>query len=299
MLPRTDLALEIRERFKESNIEIDGVAIEELYTKDDSIKVTTVDIINDNGSKVMSRPIGQYITIENINKHDNNKNIILNGCLYNEEDMKEILGHYINKLTHHINDKKLLIVGLGNKDVTPDSLGPLVIDQVNVTRHIINEFGEDAISIAAIAPGVMGQTGMEAGEIVKAIVEELNINIVIVIDALAARSINRLNNTIQLTNTGICPGAGVGNNRKELNKNTLGVEVVAIGVPTVVDATTIVSEALEQYMIKQGLETDEIKSFNTEVKKEVMKGMFVTPKDIDECVKIISRIIAQSINEFL
>lgn len=292
MLPRTDLAVEIGEKYREDNVEIEGVVIEE-YAKEDLVKVTTVDIVNENGSKAMSRPIGRYITIEILD----GKDMCVGSMVL--ESMRDVLTKNIEEMIKKVENKRILIVGLGNKDVTPDSLGPLVIEEVNVTRHIIREYGEDIINISAIAPGVMGQTGMEVGEIVEAIVKELDINIVIAIDALAARSINRLNRTIQLTNTGICPGAGVGNNRKELSKKTLGAEVVAIGVPTVVDATTIVNDTLEQYLSKQGFDIEEIQAFNDNVRKEVIDNMFVTSKDIDECIRIISRIIGQSLNRLL
>ena len=139
---------------------------------------------------------------------------------------------------------------------------------------------------------------MEAKEIIKAIVKDMDINLVIVIDALAARSVYRLNTTIQLTNTGISPGSGVGNNRKALNSDSLGIPIIAIGVPTVVDAYTIVNDMLEHFMEKQGFNPDEISSFNQEIRTENIINMFVTPKYIDEAVKDISRIIADSINEF-
>ena len=139
---------------------------------------------------------------------------------------------------------------------------------------------------------------MEAKEIIKAIVKDMDINLVIVIDALAARSVYRLNTTIQLTNTGISPGSGVGNNRKALNSDSLGIPIIAIGVPTVVDAYTIVNDMLEHFMEKQGFNPDEISRFNQEIRTENIINMFVTPKDIDEAVKDISRIIADSINEF-
>lgn len=294
--PRTDLALEIREKYENDNVEISGVKIKEEYLSNKKIKVSIVDIVNEHGAYIMQRDMGRYITIENL--------LGDKGAHLDKEGLKETLVRHLQELTKDIESKKILVVGLGNKDVTPDSLGPLVTEQIFVTRHLIKEYGNDfqeeneIENIAAIAPGVMGQTGMEAKEIIKAIVNDMDINLVIVIDALAARSVYRLNTTIQLTNTGISPGSGVGNNRKALNSDSLGIPVIAIGVPTVVDAYTIVNDMLENFMKKQGFNSEEISSFNQEIRTENIINMFVTPKDIDEAVKDISRIIADSINEF-
>ena len=294
--PRTDLALEIREKYENDNVEISGVKIKEEYSSNKKIKVSIVDIVNKHGASIMQRDVGRYVTIENMIKGTDSD--------LDKEGLKKVLIRHLQELTKDIESKKILVVGLGNKDVTPDSLGPLVTEQIFVTRHLIKEYGNDfqeenkIENIAAIAPGVMGQTGMEAKEIIKAIVKDMDINLVIVIDALAARSVYRLNTTIQLTNTGISPGSGVGNNRKALNSDSLGIPIIAIGVPTVVDAYTIVNDMLEHFMEKPGFNPDEISSFNQEIRTENIINMFVTPKDIDEAVKDISRIIADSINEF-
>ena len=294
--PRTDLALEIREKYENDNVEISGVKIKEEYSSNKKIKVSIVDIVIKHGASIMQRDVGRYVTIENMIKGTDSD--------LDKEGLKKVLIRHLQELTKDIESKKILVVGLGNKDVTPDSLGPLVTEQIFVTRHLIKEYGNDfqeenkIENIAAIAPGVMGQTGMEAKEIIKAIVKDMDINLVIVIDALAARSVYRLNTTIQLTNTGISPGSGVGNNRKALNSDSLGIPIIAIGVPTVVDAYTIVNDMLEHFMEKQGFNPDEISSFNQEIRTENIINMFVTPKDIDEAVKDISRIIADSINEF-
>lgn len=303
--PRTDLALEIREKYEKDNVEIKGVIINEEYIDKGKIKVSIVDIVNKNGASLMGRPIGRYITIENNVDKTKEVNINENSKLVNEDiQLKKVLIEHLQELTKNIKNKKILVVGLGNKDVTPDSLGPLVTEQIFATRHLIKEFGENfkkqnhIENIAAISPGVMGQTGMEAKEIIQAITKTVDINLVIVIDALAARSVSRLNCTFQITNTGISPGSGVGNNRKALNQDSLGVPVIAIGVPTVVDAYTIVNDMLEQFMLKQGFNDDEINDFNMQLRNENILNMFVTPKDIDEAIKNISRIIAESINEF-
>ena len=152
-----------------------------------------------------------------------------------------------------------------------------------------------AISIA-ISPGVMAQTGMETVEIIKGIIKETNPKLIIVIDALASRSINRLNTTVQLTDAGISPGSGVGNNRKALNEETLGIRVIAVGVPTVVDAGTIVADTLTKYMESTGFNEEDIFKFISEVNSSQMYNMFVTPKNIDELVKQISFTISEALN---
>ena len=180
----------------------------------------------------------------------------------------------------------VLVVGLGNREVTPDALGPEVIGNLYITRHILREYGEYAFpdkkvaAISGIVPGVMAQTGMETLEIIKGIINETSPQLVIAIDALAARSVKRLGRTIQIADTGINPGSGVGNHRKGLNKETLGVPVVAIGVPLVVDAATIVYDACQ--------DADKIPNG--------IVGMFVTPKNIDEMVKSLSYTISEALN---
>jgi spore protease len=196
----------------------------------------------------------------------------------------------------------VLIVGLGNREVTPDALGPYVVDNLFVTRHLIKEYGNEFKvknrlgNVSAISPGVMGQTGMETAEIIKGIIEETHPKLIIVVDALAARSISRLNTTIQLTDTGISPGSGIGNNRNALNAETLGIKVIALGVPTVVDAVTIVADTLTQYMEKTGFEEKEIDQFVSEIRGQQMDNMFVTPKNIDEAVKRISYTVSEALN---
>lgn len=289
---RTDLALEIREKYEQDNVEISGVRLRESYESDNRIKNTIVDIVNMHGEKKMGRPIGKYITIENVSKEELTKK--------DEKIIVGIIKEYLLELSQKIKEKKILVVGLGNKEVTPDSLGPLVAKKLNVTRHLKKEYMDiftEVDNVAALAPGVMGQTGMEVSEIIRAIVNNIDINLVIAIDALASRSIARLNNAIQITNTGIAPGSGVGNNRKQLDEKTLGVPVIALGIPTVVDAMTIVGDILENALSRQGFKQDEIISFNNEIRRESIENMFVTPKNIDELMIKNSSLIARSINE--
>ena len=272
---------------------IKGVVVDEDYDEKTEIKVTTVVIKNKHGAEMMQKPVGTYITIEAPKLKESDES-------YHEPVTKEVAKH-IKKLAKDVKEKEILIVGLGNREVTPDILGPMVVDNLFVTRHLIREFGEEFQkkhklgNVAAIAPGVMAQTGMETSEIVKGVVKETNPKLLIVIDALAARSVNRLNTTIQITDTGISPGSGVGNHRKALNKESLGIDVIALGVPTVVDAATIVHDTLEEFMSKKGFKEEEVDQFTREVAEETMHNMFVTPKNVDETVKNMSTTLSKAI----
>ena len=294
-MPRTDLALEARESFEDDDVEIQGVILDEDYDEEKDIRVTTVIVKDQKGADVMGKPIGTYITIEAPKLQEDDESF--------HEPITDEIVKYIKKVAANIEETQVLIAGLGNREVTPDALGPQVVDNLFVTRHLIREFGEkfkernNLGNVSAISPGVMGQTGMESSEILRGIIHEIKPKLIIVIDALAARSINRLNTTIQITNTGISPGSGVGNNRNALNKESLGVEVIAIGVPTVVDAATIVNDTMEQYMKKQGLGEQEIYQFLGEVNQQTMSNMFVTPKNIDESIKRISFTISEALNK--
>ena len=224
---RTDLALESREIFKKNNNleEIDGVEIENKEI-DENLKVTKVNITNQNGEQSIGKPIGTYITIDIQKLRLAEEAEIQKSAEVLSDELKEI----INK---HIESKDdILVVGLGNMYVTPDSLGPKVINDIDVTRHIIKYLpqyiDENSRPVSAISPGVLGTTGIETLEILEGVVKEIKPKLLIVIDALASRSIERISSTIQLSDTGIVPGAGVGNTRKEISKSTLGIPVVAI-----------------------------------------------------------------------
>ena len=224
---RTDLALERREIFRKNNNleEIDGIEIENKEI-DLNLKVTKVDITNQNGEQAIGKPIGTYITIDIQKLRLAEEAEIQKSAEILSEELKEI----INK---HIESKDdILVVGLGNIYVTPDSLGPKVINDIDVTRHIIKYLpqyiDENSRPVSAISPGVLGTTGIETLEILEGVVKEIKPKLLIVIDALASRSIERISSTIQISDTGIVPGAGVGNTRKEISKNTLGIPVIAI-----------------------------------------------------------------------
>lgn len=305
---RTDLALEKKERFESDNVEIQGVVVEEFYDETLEIKITNVEITTEKGSKVMGKPVGTYITIEAPNMCDPDEG-------YHRE-ISRVLATQIQQLLPMMRELSILVVGLGNRLVTPDALGPGVVDNLCVTRHIVKEYGkyamgEDEVNlISAIVPGVMGQTGMETVEIIKGVVDETKPDCVIVIDALAARSTKRLSRTIQIADTGIHPGSGVGNHRRGINQDTLGIPVIGIGVPTVVDAATIVNDTMENFI--EAMENSEmlqgvgkiLKSYDSNEKYELIReliaphlnGMFVTPKNVDETVKRISYTISESLN---
>ena len=310
---RTDLAMEQKERFESDHVEVSGVVLEEEYDEEREIKITTVRIETENGAKMMGKPVGTYLTLEAPNMAAADEG-------YHRE-ISETLAGFLEKYMKDTEENQekgysVLVVGLGNREVTPDALGPYVVDQLNVTRHIVQEYGRYAVGkggsriVSAIVPGVMAQTGMESAEIIRGIVNETTPDLIMVIDALAARSTKRLNRTIQISDAGIYPGAGVGNHRSEITKDTMGIPVIAIGVPTVVDAATIVNDTMENFIT--ALETSEtlkgvgvvLQGYNSAEKYELVKeliaphlnGMFVTPKDIDDTVRRISYTISEAMN---
>ena len=289
---RTDLALEATERFKEENVEVHGVEVREKYDKEKDVRTTVVRITTENGAKTMGKPQGTYITIEapDLSVPDED---------YHREISEEV-AHHLKELIDFSQQQSVLVVGLGNQDITADSLGPRAVGNIHMTRHVIREYGLKSCShmkmhqISGIVPGVMAQTGMETLEIVQGVVAETKPAVVIAIDALAARSTARLNRTIQITDTGISPGSGVGNHREGLNEENLSVRVIGIGVPTVVDAATIVHDSMANLL--DALEEEEQKEFLEEMISPKLYTMFVTPKDVDETVKYLSFTISEGLN---
>lgn len=289
---RTDLALEARERFEEENVEVRGVEVEESYNEEKDIRTTVVKITTENGARTMGRPQGTYITIESEGLSAPDED-------YHREVSAEISRH-LCQLIGLEKEKSVLVVGLGNQGITADSLGPEVIQNLRMTRHLIREYGlkstgkEVLHEISGIVPGVMAQTGMETSEIIEGVVHITRPDVVIAIDALAARSTKRLNRTIQITDTGIHPGSGVGNHRNGLTEENLQVKVIGIGVPTVVDAATIVHDSMAHLL--EALEETEQKEFLEEMISPHLHGMFVTPKDVDETIKYLSFTISEGLN---
>ena len=304
---RTDLALEVRESYEEDDIRLRGVKVEEQSDKQKEIYTTIVHIETENGAKAMGKPVGIYITIEAPNMSSPDEG-------YHREISIEFAKH-LRKMLGKERDS-ILVVGLGNREVTPDALGPNVVNNLHITRHMIKEYGrlpsdvEKTGEISAIVPGVMGQTGMETLEIIKGVVQETHPKVVIAVDALAARSTRRLNRTIQITDTGINPGSGVGNHRNAINEETVGIPVIAVGVPTVVDAATIVNDTMEELIEQMDhsenmqrlggtlgtLDQAEKHQMIRELISPHLNTMFVTPKDIDETVKYLSYTISEGLN---
>ena len=311
---RTDLALEEKERFASDNVEVQGVVLEEEYDEENEIRLTRVVIETENGAKIMGKPTGIYLTLESpdlaLEVEENSRVLQERIC----DCIRELIFHKIS--CEDRKELKILFVGLGNRAVTPDALGPYVTDNLCATRHIVKEYGKYAMGmqhvnlVSTLAPGVMGQTGMETVEVVRGVVKETKPDLVIAVDALAARNSRRLNRTIQIADTGIHPGSGVGNHRNGITRESIGVPVIGIGVPTVVDAATIVNDTMENLIL--ALESSEalksvgevLRSYNAAEKYELIKeliaphlnGMFVTPKDVDEMVKQISYTISEGLN---
>ena len=276
---RTDLALETTERFAEENTEIRGVEIQEEYDEEKDVRTTVVKIVTENGAKAMGRPQGTYITIEAPDLSEPDED-------YHREISEEI-SVYLKQLIDLKKEKSILVVGLGNAGITADALGPHVVENLRMTHEKMH-------CVSGIVPGVMAQTGMETAEIIQGVVAETKPDVVIAIDALAARSVRRLNRTIQITDTGIHPGSGVGNHRNGLTEENLQVKVIGIGVPTVVDAATIVLDSMAHLL--DALEEAEQKEFLEEMIAPNLYSMFVTPKDVDETVKYLSFTISEGLN---
>lgn len=309
--PRTDLAIEISDVLKldkAEDYEIPGVEITSKAFEEDRIKVTRVSIVNEEGEAQMGKPKGDYITIECPEIKVNNPSL--------HEKVIDLLSKAIQELLpeHKGHPLNVLVIGLGNRFATPDTLGPKVANQVFVTRHVALKAPEliedDVAHLSSFAPSVMGLTGIETAEIIRGVVENVKPDCIIAIDALAARHVSRINSTIQISDTGIAPGAGVGNKRKELNEETIGCKVIAIGVPTVVDTATLVSDTLSEIikqLVKQAEHSPVFDMLNSvseqdhyELVKESLgdeiKELFVTPKEIDEIIEYLSSIISNGIN---
>lgn len=291
---RTDLALEATESVrKQASGQMRGITIDEYDSMED-VHISKVVILSKNAAKNMGKPMGTYITLEAPRLQESDED-------YHREISKELARLLQSVLPGIEEEKSILVVGLGNRDVTADSLGPCTVDNLFVTRHIIKEYGKKAYGttkihqISALVPGVMAKTGMETAEIIKGVIKETTPDIVVVIDALAARSTKRLNRTVQITDTGIHPGSGVGNHRNALTKESLGVPVIAIGIPMVVDAGTIVSDALEKLAEEYDGGRASLDYFRNSTDTQ-LHNMYVTAKNIDETTKRLSFTLSEAIN---
>ncbi|MCC0631677.1 MULTISPECIES: GPR endopeptidase [unclassified Clostridioides] len=307
---RTDLALEASEMCEKSQegSSIPGVEIE---TKElENCIVTKVEVIDEQGSEIMNKDIGKYITLEsNLMKFDDDES---------REEMISYLKDELVDVFGQDKNKKTLVIGLGNRNITSDALGPKSVSKTLVTRHLFKnynkDYDDDFTEVSALSPGVMGVTGIETSEVVKSLVEKVKPDRVVAIDALASRKMERVNSTIQISTAGISPGGGVGNTRKSLTKETLGVDVIAIGVPTVVDAATLTIDVLDMAidnLISQSEETESFYNMLKKLKEEEKyhlikdsldpydKNLIVTPKDIDDTIENLSIIISEGLNRSL
>ena len=305
---RTDLAIEARELAQQNAQEADQLEGVDVKTKEDpDYFLTHVRIHSEEGSRLMGKPKGDYITLESEKLKENDVE-----C---HEKIIKILAENIRSLVKFGEDDCILVAGLGNWNITPDALGPKVVSKILVTRHLQGtlpeEIEETVRPVAAVSPGVMGITGIETGEILKGIVDKLQPSLLIAIDALAARRSNRINAAIQMSDTGVAPGAGVGNKRMMLDKESLGIPVIAIGVPTVVDAATLVNDTMDRilgemmqqtekgsafYQTLQSLEQEEKYQMIADILGPYTGNMFVTPKEVDAVVDRLANIIANAVN---
>ena len=304
---RTDLAIERRDLYRSANNienEIEGIETEKEENSE-NITTTRVKVTNEKGEQAIGKPVGTYITIDM-------KNLKIAG---NDEiqQASEIVTKELKSLIDKHTDKEgdILIVGLGNVYVTPDSLGPKVVKDIDITRHLLKyapQFLEkNARPISAIAPGVLGTTGIETMEVIKGIVENIKPKLIIVIDSLASKSIERISSSVQIADTGIVPGAGVGNKRDEISEKTLNIPVIAIGVPMVVDAATIASDSIDLFIEKLQNEAQSNEYLNRlretnkyDLIREALipkdYNLIVTPKEIDELIENMKDVIARGIN---
>ena len=280
---RTDLALEAKELWAESaekETKLEGVRARDSLRE--GYQVTTVDILDEQGASSLGKPVGSYVTVQ------------LDALARREEDAfgraARAIAAELNGLLKLPEEATCLVVGLGNRAITPDAIGPGVADHTMVTRHLVEQAPEHFGSfrpVAALAAGVLGTTGVESGELVKAVAEKIRPGCIIAVDALASRSMDRVCTTVQLANTGIVPGSGVGNHRAALNRETLGVPVIAVGVPTVVDAGTLAADILAEAG-QEGLDPEALAGAGD--------GLMVTPRDIDQRVADLVKVIGYGIN---
>ncbi len=277
---RTDLAIECKEEYGEG--EIEGVRHTEKHNE--TSKTTIIEVLNEKGEQAIGKPIGSYITVEVPNFSKDGEIL--------DDRLTAIKDELINLVP---SDGIILVAGLGNDNITPDALGPRTVDKIIATRHISPELAksvglEDLRMVAAVAPGVLGQTGIETGEIIMGISKSVKPSAVITIDALASRRLSRLGCTVQIADTGVTPGSGVGNSRAQINRQTLGIPVISVGVPTVVDAATLAYDLIGD----DGNEQELLTKLDGEG-----ANMIVTPREIDLMIERAAKLLALAINSAL
>ncbi len=306
---RTDMAIEAAAIFNKPEEEIKRIkGVEITEERKEGIVITRVSVKDSDGADAIGKPVGDYITVDTDG--------FLNTGVEFRDRMSETLSEQLSMMLKPYGDNSLFVVGLGNKDITPDALGPKVAEGIYVTRHLFDELpqyiDENTKSVCAISPGVLGNTGIETLEVIKGIVQRISPSVVICIDALATRSMERLFSSVQFANTGITPGAGVGNRRNAINRDTLGVPVIAIGVPTVVDGATIANDsisllikAVEEHASSSErgfigkIDHEKRYSLVKEILKPYSASLIVTPKEIDSLIDDMSYVLSKAINNAL
>ena len=283
MIFRTDLALERKEYIEENTL--DGIISERKEV--DSVVVTTITVLNEKGERLLSKPKGKYITLE-IGSFMKNADLFSSRLTVLSDEIRRLIPK----------EGTVLVAGLGNEKITPDALGPRCASLILATRHISKELAksigfENLRSVAAVTPGVLGITGIETAESLEGIVRKIKPSCIIVVDALASRNTSRLGTTVQISDTGVSPGSGVGNKRGTIDESTMGVPVIAIGVPTVVDALTMAADVLKD----EGMDEDEADKLLR--KNDSGELMMVTPKEIDNVIERAAALVAMGINSAL
>lgn len=297
-----DLAIEAHDIVRgQLGTEIPGAVVDRH--KFPNAAVTTVKVVEERAAQMMGKPVGTYITIEAPAIRDNNR--------IAQKEVAEVLAQQLSSLFSLPDNANVLIVGLGNWQATPDSLGPKVVEQTIVTRHLYRYAPEELKggmrSVSAMAPGVLGITGIESAEIIKGVVEKIQPELIIAIDALAAGSVDRIGTTIQIADTGVSPGSGIGNKRTGINRETMGVLTIAIGVPTVVNAAIIAQITIERFLeklqtnpmlnkVQQSVMPDYTQGVINDILSPFGGNLMVTPKEVDSLILDTSKIVAGGIS---
>lgn len=297
-----DLAIEAHDIVRgQLGTEIPGAVVNRQRYQNAS--VTIVQVVEERAAQMMGKPVGTYITIEAPAIRDNNR--------IAQKEVAEILAQQLSSLFNLPENANILVVGLGNWQATPDSLGPKVVEQTLVTRHLYRyapqELKGGMRSVSAMAPGVLGITGIESAEIIKGVVEKIQPELIIAIDALAAGSVDRIGTTVQIADTGVSPGSGIGNKRTGINMETMGVQTIAIGVPTVVNAAVIAQITIEHLLeklktnpmldkVQQSVLPDYTQGIINDILSPFGGNLMVTPKEVDQLILDTSKIIAGGIS---
>ncbi|QSO54847.1 GPR endopeptidase [Alicyclobacillus curvatus] len=302
--PYTDMAIEAHEVARQAREVVKGVREESQDVGD--VHISRIHVLNKNGERALGKQVGRYTTLDVPKLRRRNPEL--------QAEVSRLFAEELGKLADLDENSKVLVVGLGNEHVTPDALGPKVVERLFVTRHLFRympeALGDGFRTVSAVSPGVLGVTGIETSEIVEGIVEHVKPDVVIAIDALASLSLNRVNASIQIADSGINPGSGVGNHRKALNEETLGCKVFAVGVPTVVHAATIANDAIDLVLSQlnesvPGNQASQLfDKFSSQEKWKLIQelleplgnNLMVTPKEVDEFVDDTAEVLAKGLN---